>query len=97
MLRMNKKNQSNNITLSVSAIYVVVVISSLFVIGSSALTSSAVAQNMTGENATGTEFMGSMVNTTNATSAPQESMEMSGVTELTQGNMTTGNSSSPTP
>jgi Carboxysome shell peptide mid-region. len=52
---------------------------------------------MTGENATGTEFMGSTVNTTNATSSPQASMEMSGVTELTQGNMTTGNQSSPTP
>ena len=55
------------------------------------------AQNTTGENATGTEFMGSTVNTTNATSSPQASMEMSGVTELTQGNMTTGNQSSPTP
>jgi len=94
---MNKNNQTNKITLSASVIYTVLVVSSLFVIGNSILATNAAAQNMTGENATGTEFMGSTVNTTNATSSPQASMEMSGVTELTQGNMTAGNSSSPTP
>jgi hypothetical protein len=88
---MNSKNQSKRITLSVSGIYVILVISSLVVIGSSGvLASNAAAQNMTGENGTGSEFMGSTVNTTNATSTPQTSMETSGVTELTQGNMTVG-------
>ena len=94
---MNRNNQSNKITLSASVIYTVVVVSSLFVIGNSIFATNAAAQNMTGENATGNEFSESTVNTTNATSSPQASMGMSGVTELTQGNMTTGNSSSPTP
>jgi hypothetical protein len=94
---MNKNNQTNKITLSSSVIYAVLIVSSLYVIGNGVLATTAAAQNMTGENATGTEFMGSTVNTTNATSSPQGSMGMSGVTELTQGNMTTGNSSSPTP
>jgi hypothetical protein len=94
---MNKNNQKNRITLSASVVYAVLIVSSLYVIGNGVLATHAAAQNMTGENATGTEFMGSTVNTTNATSSPQASMGMSGVTELTQGNMTTGNSSSPTP
>jgi hypothetical protein len=88
---MNSKNRSKKITLSASGIYVILVISSLAVIGGSGvLASNAAAQNMTGENATGTEFMGSTVNTTNATSTPETSMETSGVTELTQGNTTIG-------
>ena len=94
---MNKNNQTNKITLSASVIYAVLIVSSLYVIGNGVLATNAAAQNMTGENATGTEFMGSTVNTTNATSSPEASMGMSGVTELTQGNMTVGNSSSTTP
>ena len=94
---MNKTKQSTKITLSASSLYAIVVISSLAVIGSGVFASNAAAQNMTAENGTGTEFMESTVNTTNATSSPQGSMGMSGVTELTQGNMTTGNQSSPTP
>ncbi|MDQ3869646.1 MAG: hypothetical protein M3250_08845 [Thermoproteota archaeon] len=94
---MNKNNQSNKITISVSVMYALLVVSSLFVIGNGILASNAAAQNMTGENATGTEFMESTVNTTNATSSPQASMGTSGVTQLTQGNTTTGNSSSTTP
>ena len=71
---MNKTKQSKKITLSASSLYAILVISSLAVIGSGVFASNAAAQNTTGENATGTEFMGSTVNTTNATSSPQASM-----------------------
>ena len=83
---MNKNNQSNKITLSVSVMYALLVVSSLFVIGNGILATNAAAQNMTGENATGTEFMGSTVNTTNATSSPEAAI-----------NMTRGNASTQTP
>ena len=83
---MNKNNQSNKITISVSVTYALLVVSSLFVIGNGILASNAAAQNMTGENATGTEFMGSTVNTTNATSSPEAAI-----------NMTRGNASTQTP
>jgi hypothetical protein len=83
---MNKNNQSNKITISVSVMYALLVVSSLFVIGNGILASNAAAQNMTGENATGTEFMGSTVNTTNATSSPEAAI-----------NMTRGNASTQTP
>ncbi len=71
---MNKTKQSKKIILSASSLYAILVISSLAVIGSGVFVSNAPAQNTTGENATGTEFMGSTVNTTNATSSPQASM-----------------------
>ena len=83
---MNKNNQSNRITVSVSIMYALLVVSSLFVIGNGILATNAAAQNMTGENATGTEFMESTVNTTNATSSPEAAI-----------NMTRGNASTQTP
>jgi hypothetical protein len=96
---MNKTNQSNNNTLSKPALYAILVISSIFVIGSGVFASNVEAQNMTGGNATGnatgTELMGSTVNTTNATSSPEASMGISGVTELSEANMTVGNQSDP--
>jgi hypothetical protein len=91
---MNKKNQPNNTTSSsATSVYALLVISSLFVVGSGVLASDVAAQNMTGGNATGPELMGSAVNTTNATTSPEGSMGVSGVTELSQGNMTITNQS----
>jgi hypothetical protein len=91
---MNKKNQANNtISSSATSIYALVVISSLFVVGSGVLASDVAAQNMTGGNATGTEFSESLVNTTNATTSPEASMGISGVTELSEGNETMTNQS----
>ena len=92
---MNKKNQPNKKTLSKPALYAILIISSIFVTGSGLFASNVEAQNMTGGNATGTELMGSTVNTTNATSSPEASMGISGVTELSEGNMTVGNQSDP--
>ncbi len=91
---MNKKNQANNTTSSSrTSVYALLVIASLFVVGSGALASDVSAQNMTGGNATGPEMMGSVVNTTNATTSPEASMGISGVTELSEGNVTTTNQS----
>ena len=91
---MNKKNQANNtISSSRTSVYALLVISSLFVVGSGVLASDVAAQNMTGGNATGPEMMGSVVNTTNATTSPEASMGISGVTELSEGNMTITNQS----
>ena len=91
---MNKKNQANNTTLSsTNSVYALLVISSLFVVGSGVLASDVAAQNMTGGNATGPELTESLVNTTNATTSPEASMGISGVTELTEDNMTITNQS----
>ncbi len=99
---MNKKNQTNNaISSSTTSVYALLVISSLFVVGSGVLASDVAAQNMTGGNATGAnatgteglEFQASTVNTTNATTSPEASMGISGVTELTEGNATITNQS----
>ncbi len=91
---MNKKNQANNtISYSRTSVYALLVISSLFVVGSGVLASDVAAQNMTGGNATGPEFQASTVNTTNATTSPEASMGISGVTELSEGNVTTTNQS----
>jgi hypothetical protein len=91
---MNKKNQANNTTSSsTTSVYALLVISSLFVVGSGVLASDVAAQNMTGGNATGPELMESPVNTTNATTSPEASMGISGVTELSEGNMTITNQS----
>lgn len=91
---MNKKNQANNTTSSSrTSVYALLVIASLFVVGSGALASDVAAQNMTGGNATGPEMMGSVVNTTNATTSPEASMGISGVTELSEGNVTITNQS----
>jgi hypothetical protein len=92
---MNKKNQANNtISSSRTSMYALIVISSLFVVGSGVLASDVAAQNMTGGgNATGPELMGSAVNTTNATTSPEASMGISGVTELSEGNATITNQS----
>ena len=91
---MNKKNQANNTTSSsTTSVYALVVIASLFVVGSGVLASDVAAQNMTGGNATGPELMASAVNTTNATTSPEASMGISGVTELSEGNVTIANQS----
>jgi hypothetical protein len=94
---MNEKNHTNNtISSSRTSVYALLVISSLFVVGSGALVSDVAAQNMTGGNATGLEgleFQASTVNTTNATTSPEASMGVSGVTELTEGNATITNQS----
>ncbi len=94
---MNEKNHTNNtISSSRTSVYALLVISSLFVVGSGALASDVAAQNMTGGNATGLEgleFQASTVNTTNATTSPEASMGISGVTELTEGNATITNQS----
>ena len=91
---MNKKNQANNKTSSsTTSVYALLVISSLFVVGSGVLASDVAAQNMTGGNATGPELTESLVNTTNATTSPEASMGISGVTELSEGNMTITNQS----
>ena len=91
---MNKQNQTNNtISSSKTSVYALLVISSLFVVGSGVLASDVAAQNMTGDNATGPELMASAVNTTNATTSPEASMGISGVTELSEGNMTITNQS----
>ncbi len=91
---MNKKNQANNtISSSRTSVYALLVISSLFVVGSGVLASDVAAQNMTGGNATGGEVTASTVNTTNATTSPEASMGISGVTELTEGNATITNQS----
>ena len=91
---MNKKNQVNNTTSSsTTSVYALLVISSLFVVGSGVLASDVAAQNMTGGNATGPELMASVVNNTNATTTPEASMGTSGVTELSEGNATITNQS----
>ena len=91
---MNKKNQANNTTSSsATSVYALLVISSLFVVGSGVLASDVAAQNMTGGNATGPELMASVVNNTNATTSPEASMGTSGVTELSEGNATITNQS----
>jgi hypothetical protein len=105
---MNEKNHTNNtISSSRTSVYALLVISSLFVVGSGVLASDVSAQNMTGGNATGPqnmtagnatgleglEFQASTVNTTNATTTPEASMGISGVTELTEGNATITNQS----
>jgi hypothetical protein len=91
---MNEKNHTNNtISPSRTSVYALLVISSLFVVGSGVLASDVAAQNMTGGNATGPELMGSTVNTTNATTSPEASMGISGVTELSEGNVTITNQS----
>jgi hypothetical protein len=91
---MNKKNQAKNTTSSsATSVYALLVISSLFVVGSGVLASDAAAQNMTGGNATGPEFMQGAVNATNATTTPEASMGISGVTELSEGNTTITNQS----
>jgi 2-oxoglutarate dehydrogenase complex dehydrogenase (E1) component-like enzyme len=91
---MNKKNKANNKTSSsTTSVYALLVISSLFVVGSGVLASDVAAQNMTGGNATGPELMESAVNTTNATTSPEASMGTSGVTELSEGNTTMTNQS----
>jgi len=91
---MNKKNQVNNTTSSSrTSVYALLVISSLFVVGSGVLASDVAAQNMTGGNATGPELMASVVNNTNATTSPEASMGTSGVTELSEGNATITNQS----
>jgi hypothetical protein len=92
---MNKKNQANNtISSSRTSVYALIVISSLFVVGSGVLASDVAAQNMTsGGNATGGEVTASTVNTTNATTSPEASMGISGVTELSEGNATITNQS----
>jgi len=91
---MNKKNQANNTTSSsTTSVYALLVIASLFVVGSGVLASDVAAQNMTGGNATGPEMMGSVANTTNATISPEASMGISGVTELSEGNVTITNQS----
>jgi ABC-type amino acid transport system permease subunit len=91
---MNKKNQVNNtISSSTTSVYALLVISSLFVVGSGVLASDVAAQNMTGGNATGPELMASVVNNTNATTSPEASMGTSGVTELSEGNATITNQS----
>lgn len=91
---MNEKNHTNNtISSSRTSVYALLVISSLFVVGSGVLASDVAAQNMTGGNATGPELMASAVNTTNATTSPEASMGISGVTELTEGNATITNQS----
>jgi ABC-type amino acid transport system permease subunit len=91
---MNKKNQVNNTTSSsTTSVYALLVISSLFVVGSGVLASDVAAQNMTGGNATGPELMASVVNNTNATASPEASMGTSGVTELSEGNATITNQS----
>ena len=91
---MNKKNKVNNTTSSsTTSVYALLVISSLFVVGSGILASDAAAQNMTGGNATGPEMMASVVNNTNATTSPEASMGTSGVTELSEGNVTITNQS----
>ena len=94
---MNKKNQTKNtISSSTTSVYALLVISSLFVVGSGVLASDVAAQNMTGGNATGLEgleFQASTVNTTNATTSPEASMGISGVTELSKGNATITNQS----
>ena len=91
---MKKQNQTNNtISSSKTSVYALLVISSLFVVGSGVLASDVAAQNMTGGNATGPELMASAVNTTNATTSPEASMGISGVTELSEGNVTITNQS----
>ena len=91
---MNKKSQTNNTILSSrTSVYALLVISSLFVVGSGVLASDVAAQNMTGGNGTGGEVTASTVNTTNATTSPEASMGISGVTELTEGNATITNQS----
>jgi hypothetical protein len=91
---MNKENHTNNtISSSRTSVYALLVVSSLFVVGSGVLASDVAAQNMTGSNATGPELMASTVNTTNATTSPEASMGISGVTELSEGNATTTNQS----
>ena len=91
---MNEKNHTNNtISSSRTPVYALLVISSLFVVGSGVLASDVAAQNMTGGNATGPELMASAVNTTNATTSPEASMGISGVTELSEGNVTITNQS----
>lgn len=91
---MNEKNHTNNtISSSRTSVYALLVISSLFVVGSGVLASDVAAQNMTGGNATGPELMASAVNTTNATTSPEASMGISGVTELSEGNVTITNQS----
>ena len=91
---MNKKNKVNNTTSSsTTSVYALLVISSLFVAGSGVLASDVAAQNMTGGNASGPELTASVVNTTNATTSPEASMGISGVTELSQGNATITNQS----
>lgn len=91
---MNEKNHTNNtISSSRTSVYALLVISSLFVVGSGVLASDVAAQNMTGGNATGPELTESLVNTTNATASPEASMGISGVTELSEGNMTITNQS----
>ena len=91
---MNEKNHTNNtISSPRTSVYALLVISSLFVVGSGVLASDVAAQNMTGGNATGPELMGSAVNATNATTSPEASMGISGVTELSEGNVTVTNQS----
>jgi hypothetical protein len=91
---MNKNNQANNTTSSsTTSVYALLVISSLFVVGSGVLASDVAAQNMTGGNATRPDLTESLVNTTNATTSPEASMGISGVTELSEGNMTITNQS----
>jgi 2-oxoglutarate dehydrogenase complex dehydrogenase (E1) component-like enzyme len=90
----NKKNKVNNTnSSSTTSVYALLVISSLFVVGSGVLASDVAAQNMTGGNATGPELMASVVNNTNATTSPEASMGISGVTELSEGNVTITNQS----
>jgi hypothetical protein len=91
---MNERNHTNNtISSSRTSVYALLVISSLFVVGSGVSASDVAAQNMTGGNATGGEVTASTVNTTNATTSPEASMGTSGVTELTEGNATITNQS----
>jgi hypothetical protein len=91
---MNEKNHTNNtISSSRTSVYALLVISSLFVVASGVLASDVAAQNMTGGNATGGEVTASTVNTTNATTSPEASMGISGVTELSEGNATITNQS----
>ncbi len=94
---MNEKNHTNNtISSSTTSVYALLVISSLFLVGSGVLASDVAAQNTTGGNVTGLEgleFQASTVNTTNATTSPEASMGISGVTELTEGNATITNQS----
>ena len=91
---MNERNYTNNTNSSSrTSVYALLVISSLFVVGSGVLASDVAAQNMTGGNATGGEVTASTVNTTNATTSPEASMGISGVTELTEDNATITNQS----
>ena len=91
---MNENNHiKNTISSSRTSVYALLVISSLFVAGSGVLASDVAAQNMTGGNATGGEVTASTVNTTNATTSPEASMGISGVTELSEDNATITNQS----